>query len=449
MNRRLAWSILSLLVGWILGPGEAIGAARAPHPRNPSYSYDVLDNSLVRPATRALDVARLARDVTGHPREAANVDDADQVRLPSTWWQPRVGFHAVTPRQILGGPGPGTGPAPGPWTVVKGKAQGVTPGFQIRDARGDRFLIKFDPPGYPDLASGADVIGCRLLWAAGYNVPDDAVATFRAEDLQIDPKASYTDPSGHKRPMTRAYLDGVLAQVDRRADGSFRCITSRLLPGTPLGPFAYRGRRPDDPEDRVPHELRRELRGLWALCAWIDHADSRSPNTLDMWVTEGDRSFVRHYLIDFSAVLGAGPRGPRWVGTGTEYYADFRTMGREAGTLGLAPFEWERWRASDLPAIGGIDPDHFDAAGWRPDYPNPAFDERTARDVRWGARIVASFTDEQIRAVVGFARFTDPRAAATMTRLLVARRDAIARRFGLAGTPPPPPPTTASLRAAP
>lgn len=440
-GRAWAWGLVAALA---LGPGNggvcaAAGAPRPPRPRDVSNIYDIFDNSLVRPATRVLDVARIGRDATGRRREAANVDAADEVQLPSTWWQPRVGYHPVTVRQMRTGPGSGDGPALGVWTVTKAKTQGVTAGFQIHDARGDKFLVKLDPRGFPDLPSGADIIGARLMWAAGYNVPDDAIGYVRPESLAIDHGATFTDAHGHKRPMTRSWLDAMLAGADRRPDGRYRCITSRLLSGKPLGPFAYAGRRADDPEDRVPHELRRELRGLWAMCAWLNHADSRGPNTLDMWVTDGGRSFVRHYLIDFSAVLGAGPRGPRWIGTGTEYYVDFGVMSRELATAGLAPFRWEAAHASDIPGVGGIDADHFDPGGWRPDYPNPAFDERTARDVRWGVRIVAAFTDEQIRAAVAMADYSDPRAAQAITDLLVRRRDALARRFGV--TPPAPPPS--------
>jgi hypothetical protein len=90
----------------------------------------MFDNSLVRPATRMLDIALIARKISGHPREAADVDEQDQVRQPSTWWQPRIGFRPVTVEQMLKGPGPGTGPAPGRWTVSHGKDRGVTPGFQ-------------------------------------------------------------------------------------------------------------------------------------------------------------------------------------------------------------------------------------------------------------------------------------------------------------------------------
>jgi hypothetical protein len=418
-------------------PARPDTSIKSPAEHSYSYAYDILDNDLVRPVTRMLDVARIARMASGHPREAANVDDRDQVRLPSTWWQPRVGFRPVTVEQMMTGPGSGTGPAPGRWEVSHSKDQGVTPGFQVKDSKGAKFLIKFDAPGFPDLATSAEVIGSQLFWAAGYNVPDQAIAYFRAEDLDIEKDATFTDARGRKHPMTPAYLAQILSRVAREPDGRYRCNASLYLKGKPLGPFAYRGRRRDDPEDRIPHELRRELRGLWTMCAWVNHADSRGPNSLDMWVTENGRSFVRHHLMDFNAILGAGAIGPRARSTGTEYYVDFGVMGGEAATLGLKPFAWEASVDPQMPSVGSIESARFDPALWRPDYPNPAFDERTERDIRWGARIVAGFTDAHIRAAVAAAKYSDPRAAEYITRILIERRDKLVRRWLGPGAPTP------------
>jgi hypothetical protein len=76
-----------------------------------------------------------------------------------------------------------------------------------------------------------------------------------------------------------------------------------------------------------------------------------------------------------------------------------------------------------------VDSKVFSPGGWRPDYPNPAFDDRTERDIRWGARIVAGFTDEHIRAAVAAAHYTDPRAAEYVARILIERRDKIVARW--------------------
>jgi hypothetical protein len=432
MARRRAWALLVILCPALAAAQPASRSAsppKAPRGHDISYSWDLIYHSTVRPPTRVFDLAQGVRNLTGRRREAANVDGQDQVRLPSTWWQPRLGFRTVTVDQMLRGPGTVGPPAGGRWTLTRAKNQGVTPGFQIEDTRGVAYVIKFDSPEYPELGTSVDVIGSYLFWAAGYNVPENQIAWFRPESLFIKPGATYTDENGKKRPFTREFLDQLLARVARQRDGRYRVLASRYLEGKPIGPFEYDGRRHDDPEDMIPHELRRELRGLWALAAWTNHCDSRAANTLDTWVTAGDRSFVRHHLLDFSALLGAGPGRPRAHPSGTEYYVDPVVMSHQAATLGLRHFRWEAAEVPPIRSVGWVEAATFDPRHWKPDYPNHAFDERTARDIRWGARIVAAFSDAHIRAAVLRAQYSDPRATEYLIRVLIERRDALAHAW--------------------
>jgi len=402
-------------------------AAKMPKPTEISYYYDIFEHSIFRPFTRALDASLLVRKVAHNPREAENVDEQDQVQQPCTWWQPRLGFRNITPDQLIHGT-PGHPPV-GAWRVTRAKTQGVTPGFYIKDAKGTSYIIKFDPPSNPEMATAADVIASYLFWGAGYNVPYNVVVNFRREDLSIGKDATYTDQFGHKKKLTDSFLDETLTRVPRNADGTYRAIASQLLSGKPLGPFEYAERREDDPEDQIPHEHRRELRGLWTIAAWTSHGDVRGPNSLDMWVTENGRSFVRHHLIDFGSCLGSAAIASRSAKAGHQYYIDYGVMARQLLTLGLKPQKWENTVDPELPSIGFIEAAAFNPEGWRPDYPNPAFDERTDRDIRWGARIVAGFTDEHIRAAVEQGRYSDPRATEYLTQVLIQRRDILVRRW--------------------
>ncbi len=404
-------------------------ARSEPKPTSISYYYDALDQGVFRPISRSFDAALLVRRIQGKQREAANVDDSDDVRLPSGWWQPRLGHRAVSVEQLLHGPGPGGGPAPGKWKVVRAKTEGVSPGFQIKDTRGVRFAIKFDPPRYREMATGADVVTSYLLWGAGFNVPENTIAYFRPEDLELDPGATYTDDAGKKRSLSREFLEDILERVPRDVDGRYRVVASRFLSGKPLGEWEYRGRRKDDPEDLIPHQHRREIRGMYTIDAWLNHTDCSARNNLDMWVTEGGRSFVRHHLIDFSGCMGSASIAAQSPRGGSEYLLDYGTVAINLVTLGLKPPRWENFEDPGLPSIGMIDSRTFDPADWRPFLPNPAFDERTERDIRWGARIVAGFSDDHIRAAVAQGKYTDPRAAEYLTRILIERRDKIARRW--------------------
>jgi len=78
---------------------------------------------------------------------ARNVNTVDEVP-DSPWFTNRIGTRAITPREMAIGPDTTAGPAAGVWTVTSSKSDGVTPGFTVRDARGDRWFLKFDPPGY-------------------------------------------------------------------------------------------------------------------------------------------------------------------------------------------------------------------------------------------------------------------------------------------------------------
>jgi hypothetical protein len=104
-------------------------------------------------------------------------------------------------------------------------------------------------------------------------------------------------------------------------------------------------------------------------------------------------------------------------------------MLRRLFRFGLVPFSWESAVDPHIPSAGFVSTTTFDPTRWRPDYPNPAFDERTLRDIRWGARIVAAFTDDHIRAAVQAGRYSDPRAVEFLTQALITRRDKIARAF--------------------
>jgi len=419
-------------------------AGAEPRARHISYYYDAFEQGFARPVSRSTDPALLVRNLSHHHRECANVDAQDQVRLPSTWWQPRLGHRAVSVDQMLRGYGGDSRPAAGRYLVTKLKTQGVSPGLVIKDARGTKYAFKFDPPDYPELPSGADaVVGC-LYWAAGYNVPVNSIVTFRRSELELAPDASYEDAAGRKRPLNEKMVDDVLARVRAGADGSYRVVASRWLPKA-IGEWLYDGRRADDPEDLIPHELRREVRGLWPIYAWTNNTDCSARNTYDAWVTEGGRSFVRHYLIDFSGALGSASIGPQTRRGGAEYLMDYGAAARSFVTLGLWRPRWESAVDPRMPSVGLIESKEFDAAHWKPFLPNPAFDLCTERDMRWGARIVGAFTDEYIRAAVSLGKYSDPKAAEYLTQVLIERRDEIVRRWAappmIASTAKPAPTT--------
>jgi hypothetical protein len=406
----------------------------APRERAPNLIWDSADDSVVRPFGRLTHPGRIVRGVGtmfggDHVQAAANVNALDEAPN-STWFTNRIGLFPMSPEAVARGSGSGEGPDRGAtWTIVKAKTEGVTPGFNIRDAKGVVHLIKFDPPGCPGMTTAAGVISNRILYAAGYGVPEDVAVTFRREDLVLGEKVSLTLPDGTKRPMTVGDIDSILAKVERSADGSWRALASRFLSGKPVGPFDYKGRRKDDPNDHVNHENRRELRGLRMFAAWINHFDTKQHNSLDMYVEDGDRHYVKHYLIDFASTLGAGAKGPT-PRYGWEYTVDPSAFFGRLFALGIHEDAWRLSRRPEgLDEVGYWESARFDPLEFKPLQPNTSFANLTDRDGYWAAKIISAFTDEHLEAIVAVAGYENPDAAKYVARILGERRDTIARLF--------------------
>ena len=62
-----------------------------------------------------------------------------------------------------------------------------------------------------------------------------------------------------------------------------------------------------------------------------------------------------------------------------------------------------------------------------PEYPNPAFMNRLPDDEFWMARQIVAIRDEEIRAIVETAEYSDKRASDWIARGLIERRDKIGR----------------------
>jgi len=359
-------------------------------------------------------------------RRAASVNALDEVP-DSTWFTNRIGRRDLSPDEVAVGPNvTGSPESHLPWRVLSSKVGGSAVGFIVADRRGIRYLLKFDERGAPDLETGADVVTQRLLWAAGYNVPEDYVVHLRREDLLIAPDAVVVDALGRERPMTRRFVDRALAQIHVRPDGIIRAVASQFLPGKPIGGHTREGVRDDDPNDRVAHQLRRELRGGHPIFAWLDHTDLKQDNTVDTWVSDArDPSvhYVVHYLVDFGKALGAlSYLGCRQRG-GLEGY-DVSMIARSLFSLGI-------WQRSPHPCpslvVPGVALDNagYDPGGWRPNTLSyfPVYDHDRF-DGFWGAKIVARFSEAHIRAAASQARFSDPRAVPRLVELMLERRAA-------------------------
>lgn len=391
------------------------------------FAWDAANQTVFYPIARvfAVDPAR----------RAVNVNALDEVP-DSSWFTNRLGRSTLTAEAAANG---SCGPrrldpsAPdGSWLIDKGKDNGANPGFRVNVEGLGKFMLKSDPADEPERATGATAIATRIYHALGYFAPCDSVVYFRPSILRLTPGLTVTDNSGVTRPFDAAALARVLENASHR-DGLVRMVSSQWLEGKPIGPYTYDGTRSDDPNDVIAHEDRRELRGARLVAAWLNHFDSREQNTLDVFVPDktagkSGKGFVRHYIIDlgdcFGSVWSVDAISRQF---GHAYLFDASYVAEDFVTFGAIRRPWE-----DARRVGGVfnyfSARDFDPESWRGEYPNPAFGRMTEADGAWIARILAYFNDELVAAVVRVGAFDAPHTR-YLTETLIARRDAILRRY--------------------
>ncbi len=396
---------------------------RRPFPRRPGELYnppqwDRIDHTLFRPLSELFTYEL--------DREAINVNALDEVP-DSSWFTNRLGRAPMSPQRLAQGACRDAGEPPRPWTVVRAKPAGTSPGLVVRAADDRTFLFKIDFD-LPERGTAADAIATRLFWAAGYHTPCNRVVRFARDDLALA-----TEPiDGHDPPGEDA-VQRLLDAAGRAPDGRYRGSLSEYIEGQPLGGWRYSGTRDDDPNDVVPHEHRREVRGMVVLSAWLNHIDARAENNQDAWI-EGDdgQGYLRHYVLDVGDSFGQQlPSSPLLSQSfGHAFYVDVQHITENFLSLGLAErpyFDAPRGPAGDV--LGFYDIARFDAEGWHNGYPNPAFDRATERDRAWMARIIARFTEAQLRAAIAAGDLSRPEVSEELLRILLGRRERILERY--------------------
>ncbi len=389
-------------------------ATNIPEPSERIYysKFDIAETSIFRPMIRA-----------PNPRRASPAQDINALgEVPnSTWYENRLSVRALTGAEVAAGPSPGGGPLP-PFQVVSAKKGGANPGFIMADARGVRFLVKFDTAENPEQQTGNNVIVSRLMWALGYHVPADFVFFFQRTELTLSAKVK-------AKGITASDIDGMLIAATHRGDGAVRATASLFLSGIPKGGFPPSGTRADDPNDVIPHQHRRSLRGLKVIGSWLGHTDIKENNTLDMYVEEDGRHFLRHYLVDFGEALGGHQSEKDQPQTGFEYFFDWAAQSRALVSFGLWVRPWEYQEETQWKSVGYFGAEHFSPKQWKERYPYEPFYYADAADAFWATKLILRVDRTILESVVAEAQFSAPRAEAYLLEALLVRRDKIALAY--------------------
>ncbi|MCH8003417.1 MAG: hypothetical protein IH934_02200, partial [Nanoarchaeota archaeon] len=145
--------------------------------------WDIVDHTFFYEVGKGLDPVWTSRKlgnllgVSGR-KEADNLNSLDDV--PNSSWYTKGHFHnRLSFEELVIGPNTTKGPDTSNLMVItRGKFEGGTPGFTIKDSRGDVYIMKFDAAGYIEMGSSAEVISTKIYHAAGYNVPQNFVFYF-------------------------------------------------------------------------------------------------------------------------------------------------------------------------------------------------------------------------------------------------------------------------------
>ena len=431
----LLFVILLVLLLW---PGTS--AAQKFFPDDP-LNREPTPFPAVDPGKRNLSLLlETAAATFGHPGErhpangviaAQGLNSLGEV-MDGAWYVNRHGRTRLSLDELRRGAGDAAPPSTdGAWRVLLIRSQSARPTIVFRDSRNDIYLLRFDPAEAPELATGADMIASRFFHALGYRVPETYLVSFERKPARhrnqrqrhhLLWRTSEPAVRGHRSPAQ---------PVARRRDGTYRAVALRLPPESAslIGPFQMFGTRSDDPNDVVPHEHRRELRGLQVFSAWLNHTRMDPLHTFDIVVEPpGQPRHIRHYLFDFMGALGSGVTGPKRRGR-DESRSTGRHDHQNIAGIGIYSPAWIRADYPGHSSVGRFDSKTFEPETWTPVYDVAPFANRLPDDTFWAARQVMAFTDEEIRAIVRSAQYSDPAAEKWIADCLIERRDKIGRAY--------------------
>ena len=263
-------------------------------------------------------------------------------------------------RSSRAAPNVGAPPDRSNWVLIREKTSGAHPGFTARDAKGETWFLEFDPPYFPEGATGAVAVATKIFWALGYNQVESFLTTFDPKKATIDPKATDSPPERQ--------ADAVQPRRHERR-------SSRASRATPDGTLSRRRRPPAARQDprRLPvrrHAARRSQRSRAARAppraaraARLRRVDEphrpQGGNTLDTLVTENGQPIVKHYLQDVGSTFGMCNDLHEWD-LSWEHFYEGDPSRKRLFTLGFGLSPWQTVDYVEYPSVGKFEGDVFD-----------------------------------------------------------------------------------------
>jgi len=275
------------------------------------------------------------------------------------------------------------------------------------------------------------MIGSRIFHALGYWVAEHHLIYFDRTQLVAHPEGEDIDAVGGTTPLKEEDIDLFLEKLPRDPTRGFRAVAISEPQGVQklLGPYKFDGTRTDDPNDVIVHEHRRDLRGLYAISAWLANNGINAVQTMDALVEEKGVQFIRHAWADFSVLLGSGFEQVKNPRDGFEPLFDVGTTLKNLLGMGFHTPDWQKAQYPDIPSVGLFESKVFDPSTWVPTVEVAALANHLPDDDYWAAKQILAFTDEDLKIVVKAAQYTDPRAEEWVAQRLIERRDKVVRYY--------------------
>jgi hypothetical protein len=161
------------------------------------------------------------------------------------------------------------------------------------------------------------------------------------------------------------------------------------------------------------------------IASWINNWDLKEAQSLDVYVEENGRKFLRHYLLDFGSSLGAAI-DPTEYYHGHEYGFDPGTITKEIFSLGIHESGNEKRALILSPEIGSFTAAEFNPGKWKPTLPSVMFSNMTDEDAFWATRVILSFTKDELLGIVETAEYDGPTTNNYILQTLFDRRRMVA-----------------------
>ena len=351
--------------------------------------------------------------------------------MDGPWFVNRHARQRLSATELVKGPPQGEAPSnQQKWRVLTVRKYGIRPGLLIRDAENKFFLLRFDPPGQLEMSTGASMIGSRIFHALGYWVAQHHLVYFDRTQLFADTAGEDIDAVGGAKPLNEEDIDLFLEKVPRDPARGYRAVAiSTEGVQKLLGPYQFYGTRNDDPNDVIAHEHRRDLRGLHAISAWLANNGINAVQTMDALVEENGVHSIRHAWVDFSMLLGSGFEDVKHARDGYEPLLDLGEAFKNLVGMGIYAPPWQRAHYPGIRSVGLFESTVFDPSKWLPTTDLAALANHLPDDDYWAAKQILAFTDEDLKAVVKAAQYTDPRAEEWVAQTLIERRNKVVRYY--------------------